>query len=638
MIDKNYMRDEVQSLLHRERWDTVYKLTVDREKEMKQLFTGMMNSDTWELKIVLDEKFESKEAEVLAKTKLQVDEPYQKLARALARHELGHWMHCPLDASYVPLLFDAVSNGLKEASFDESEIAQSAPYVMNMFSDTLVNMLEGKDSEYSEGQTTIYNTFFYTGMDRSGHVPEYFSMFVDTWMNFIGKSKVERNLVKDFAGDYKKVEAVSRELLESIMGKTLAERTISNSLNEVEREQVRDTLRDTSKWHKMAQDYARIMAPYVKDEAKDMEGRISLTPMIGKMMEGEGRKQMIKKLLEGKGKEDQNKDKSQVQPGPGPEQNGDYDRARRMINKAKRHLDDPVMDNFQKYEVFDEAYKMAAGEIVLKFIKPEGVDEAAFPMFYTKTTLTEKLPGNTNNIDWGRTMIVNDSKMLLSRKENPFTISGGMNGPGSFEDIVFIVDNSGSMGWEGRAFDDSKYDMALRAIYSSLNYLEKCGKAPYIRYGVLQFGWRDRTTWSGWVGYNELDTFKSQLFEKYQNSGETVLDPGKVSKTNEDTRRHFLGIMVSDGELHNAPEAAAAVNRVIGNNNDFILLQIQQDANDFSRSIARAGATIVKVDEPKDLVGLTLTVVKNTYAPENFSLTMLRQDSTSAQQTRSKSF
>ena len=235
MIDKNYMRDEVQSLLHRERWDTVYKLTVDREKEMKQLFTGMMNSDTWELKIVLDEKFESKEAEVLAKTKLQVDEPYQKLARALARHELGHWMHCPLDASYVPLLFDAVSNGLKEASFDESEIAQSAPYVMNMFSDTLVNMLEGKDSEYSEGQTTIYNTFFYTGMDRSGHVPEYFSMFVDTWMNFIGKSKVERNLVKDFAGDYKKVEAVSRELLESIMGKTLAERTISNSLNEVER-------------------------------------------------------------------------------------------------------------------------------------------------------------------------------------------------------------------------------------------------------------------------------------------------------------------------------------------------------------------------------------------------------------------
>jgi hypothetical protein len=107
------------------------------------------------------------------------------------------------------------------------------------------------------------------------------------------------------------------------------------------------------------------------------------------------------------------------------------------------------------------------------------------------------------------------------------------------------------------------------------------------------------------------------VFSGYQD-GDTYLDPEKLSQAEAENGKHFLTIMVSDGNLHNNSDAERACRRVIDKKNDFVLIQVKS-SSEFANDMREAGAAVKHLDKPKDLVGLVLDVVSSKYAPQALS-------------------
>jgi hypothetical protein len=177
------------------------------------------------------------------------------------------------------------------------------------------------------------------------------------------------------------------------------------------------------------------------------------------------------------------------------------------------------------------------------------------------------------------------------------------------QDILFIVDTSGSMDWSGYPFDNSKYDLSLQSFYAMVNYLEKVKKASFLNYGLIQFS--NNTIWSKWHSYYELDNVKKALFDMYEGN-RTHLDPKILNEALKTKRDKFMAVMISDGEIENSRDVINSCTEMISEGNDFILLQIASRDN-FANQIASKGGTVVNIDNPKDMINLVLSATKRKY-------------------------
>jgi hypothetical protein len=324
-------------------------------------------------------------------------------------------------------------------------------------------------------------------------------------------------------------------------------------------------------------EFASFMAKYLKNNLEDMKKRIVLNPLIDKMTkDGNFRRQIIRKGLE--------------------------------RGSSLLYADD--------FESFDEIYKSVADEIVLEFLKKGKEEVPRLPLFYMKRRRIEE-GDSFEGIEWGRTIFVDTGKqtdLWLFKGQVPYQIDiEGLPDSGSFEDLLFMVDVSGTMGWSGEPLDGSRYDMALRSIYSVLNYLEKTGKGYYLKYGLIMFSDSGKTMWSGWKSYSELEELKRHLFKDYQ-GGDTILDEDKVREAYTSKHDNFLALMVTDGDIHNPEEAKYVCKKLIEDGNDFVIFQIRF-RSEFAEYMRRNGAAVVNVDKPEDLVGLILRKVGERYSP-----------------------
>ncbi len=576
-------------------WDIVYKLNVSRAAEFKdgggqvheQLVEAFINNLDWQINITFDRNFEQIAERTVSETGLGISNPAEKIVKFAIKHEMGHWEHCPGDTEYKEMILEAISQGLKKGGLSEDQIREKTGEVECMFSDIIVNgtnILRDLDGSFTEGGATFYafqaiksqSQDMLKKLVQNKQYEDYFAIFVDAQMKLVQGNDVARNLAKSYSKDYGVVGKESQRVLEAMIGKDLAQKVFENRLSEQERLDAARLLKKEERWRQMATEFGQIMAKYVKNQSNsDMRKMVHQAPQT--------------KIRE----TDEQKRREVIRQG---------------IGKGGEML------YADKYEVMDETYKQAAERIVVEFMRGTGEIPRTSIFNMAIRRLGDK-EAPTGDIAWSRTIFTGNGKRpWLFKKEMPYDIdTPGSSETGSFEDIIFMLDTSGSMHWSGVALDKSKYDISLRAVYSVIKYLEETGKAPYINYGLVQFGNPESTTWSGWKSYYELDSLKAQLFTGYQNANHTILEGDKINDALLTRKQGFLAIMNTDGEIENLGEAQSACKEVINKGNDFAVLQIAS-RSEFASFMGANGAMVFNIDNPEDLVGLTLSIVRSKYS------------------------
>lgn len=566
IVDTEIAENIIKKYLKNEGWDTLYKLEMKRGRT-KYLIEGGVDKYDWEINFVIDPGYENKVKEIVASEKLDIPRPEEKLAYNVAKHEFSHWDTCPFDVEYYEEILEGVSKGLDRAGFNKKDIEHYSFEVANQFMDIIVNSIAAcKDKEFVVGRGLKYLTVAHANKKKC---TKGFALFADCQMKLYQNQDFFRKLAERFCKDYKEIKEESKKIISLLTTNHISKKAFSNTLDEQDKEFVVEQLEKRDEWGRKAKEFAQIVAKYVKEMEEEVGD--SFSERFKK--DEEFRREVIRKGLE-KGHE---------------------------------------LKYAGEFDVFDEKYMAVAEEIVMEFLRDDR-ETPKFPLFYMRKKRLEE-GDELRNVAWERTIFIDkngEEDVWLYKKEVPYEVEeGGMVGKGSFEDILFIVDTSSSMGWR-KPLDGSKYDLAIRSVYGAIKYLESVGKAYNINYGLIQFGWRGKTSWSGWKGYFDLDDLKRQLFSGYQNAGETILDGEKVEEAMHTSEDNFLAFMTSDGNIHNPKEALKACKEVINAGNDFVLLQIQSD-NLFASSLSKSGAVVKHIKDPNDLVGLVLKKVKDKY-------------------------
>jgi hypothetical protein len=553
----------IRDYLKSEGWDVIYKLDVKRVRE-EHLINAFIDMDDWTISVRLDPQYERKLESCCSGFK--IDHVAERAACAAIKHEFGHWEKCPFDVDYFEEIMDGVSTGLKSAGIAKEKIPELTFPIANMFMDLVVNTLYGlEDDEFRLGMYAFYlkEANLKKGGIGKGY-PDGYGIFVDVQSKLYQIGDFRR-LAEKFS-NYGKIKADSQRIVALLTNEHIARKAFSNTLDEEDKRFVKELLEDRSKWRRKAAKFAQLISKYKIDTQMD-------SSFTRKFKKDRGfRREVIK----------------------------------RGIEKGHELL------YAEKFDILDEIYDKESEEIILRFLGKKDTT-FNFPLFWMKRERVEE-DDKLDNIAWERTLFVDrggEEEVWLFKKKVPYEIEvGRVVGPKSFEDILFIIDVSGSMDWSGEPLDGSKYDLAIRSVYGVVKYLEKIGKAVHLNYGLIQFG--DRTTWSGWKSYWKLDELKRRLFEGYQ-GGTTELDPKKVEEAWNSRNDNFLTFMLSDGEIHeNFDQAVSVCKKIIDYGNDFVLLQLQSGCK-FASILKEYGAIVKFIDEPEDLVGLVLEKLKEKY-------------------------
>jgi len=588
---KSYLTQQYPEL------NAIYKLKFERGP-VQQLVQASIDRYNWQISIKLDDSFEEKIAALSVKAKLKIDEPVEKALHFIAEHEVGHWKRCPKDMVYGEIGLSAISKGLKAAGLEEQRVVQLTPYVANMFFDVIDNTLV-RNGQFREGAGIFYTSVAYTGNDQLSkpNFKDYYALFVDCQFKISKDGEEFRDVGEKYSKDYTKLKDVSKQLIETLLGNELAEKAIGGKLSEDDIEKVNYILSDENRWRESATQFAKIIAPFVKDEQKDMEQNVPLMPMLQRFKNDNGfRKRVIEQGLNREGQE----------AGGGKPITERGSSAGNSITYATN------------FEVFDQVYRQASGQIVLEFIGRKGEGEQpSLDIFHMNREQIDKAPVILpKSMAWDRTLFLrkgNDQETQLFEKKVPYSIpiEPGAAKSGSSGDLLFLLDVSGSMSWSGQPLDGSKYDMCLRTVYSIINYLEISNKAANINYGLAQFGVRNRTTWDGWKGYEKINELRTDLFKGYQNAGETVLESSTID-TILSKRNRFMAIVVTDGAFSNEQDATKACIKMMETGNSLVLFELNEQSN-IGGAVREAGGTVIHVDDPNDLVGINLRIVAERY-------------------------
>ncbi len=638
-------------------WDTLYRLDFQRRPD-PHIIEAEVDNMTWNMSVTVDTEIEKKLEKIAKDAKLKVQDPVATAMRGVVDHERGHWKICPMDLHYTEEMLNAVSLGLQREGFSETEVKQHTPYVVNMIADAIINGTHVEDPAFIDGRTVVYTSRAFTSdttkLDRKPNFIDYMGMWVDLQMKLLGTDDEARKIAEKYVDNYRDIKDTSRQLLSVLVGNDIAQRAFDNKLTQQDRDNIPFILEDRRKWAEKSEQFARIIAPYIKNNQQDMEQNIQLMPMLAGMAGGgqgqqkqsgsgggsqqgeeDGENQAMGSMIdEGL---DRLEEDAKAELGIGDDDDKDENSGNKKKGKkggvgdedeqdeaVSQQMGQKVASNSNRMgggigreigyapqlDVFDALYRRKAGQIVLNFQTTEG-DAPSTPLFYMAKRKIEENESLDSTVAWERTMFVHGEPWIY-KKEVPFEIN--LEGPstkGSYEDIMFMIDVSGSMDWNNVPLDGGKYDMALRTVYAVIKYLEKSGKAPFMNFGLMQFS--GRTTWSGWQSYGTLKTLRNQLFTGFEGGG-TVLSTEKVLAAEKSSSKHYLTIMVSDGGLANTDDAFQACRTVVQKENDFVLFQIQ-DRSSFGQSMASLNVPVIQVDDPKDIIGISLDIVRSKYAP-----------------------
>lgn len=605
----------IRSHLQQRGWDVVYGLDVT-VTETPSLVEAGIDRNTWHIHYQVDPRIHQTLEQLLYREKLTVVSARDKLLTAAADHEEGHWSICPFDRDYAEDILYGISTGLRKSGLSEEEAVRYTPDVANWFMDYIdntVNAVTNRDRGFDEG----IGLFYLHNLRRNPADPG-FALFVDAQMKVYGRQSSDidppesklRTAVRsvkrliglgdinyDFRSiaekvpQYTEISADAVRLCKAMLPDSLAEKAYTQGLDLHDQRVVEEELMKRELWPQKAEAFAAVFAPYAKQHCQN--------PSPGHESEHQGKHDrgrcgFVRKMIED------------------PEVKKDL--VQRALGKG-RQASPAGLPYITTQECFEIVYNLRAEEIVLNYFKDaEEPESSGLDLFHLQNRLLEDGEVITGQMNWSRTLFVprgTDKELWLYRKEVPYQLEEAMiPGRKSIEDILFVIDVSGSMGWSRKPLDGSKYDLAAQSVFGVLKGLEKLGRGAHARYGLILFS--DKTEFSGWEGYYSLDKFKRLIFTGYQGGG-THLDPQVMDKALQENRDRFLTLLISDGEIDNTDQAVAVVKKLITAGNDVIQFGMGGGTT-FSKKIKKHGAAVVSVRHARDLAGLTLDKVTQRYS------------------------
>ena len=632
-------RTIIESHLYNKGWDVLYNLEVVVE-ETPILIEAGINRDNWHIHCQIDPKIIEKLDELVLREGIKVDDPARKILCAAADHEEGHWSICPFDRDYVEDILHGIGSGLIKGGMSAEEATQFIPDIANLFIDYIDNAVQGLDSkegiDFSEGIS-----LFYLHNVRRNENDLGFSVFVDAQMKVYGKSadNISFSRFQQFKNifsnnsipssfrtmaeehpNYKTLAKDSLRLCKTMLPAPLAEKAYAQGIDGYDARLVVEELTKRELWGKKAEAFAEVFAPYSRKHCQDGETELQQGQGSEKSKSRQSKNNQKRQGNHKSESNSQSQKKHKHHHGhcsfvrellEDPESKKDL--VARALRKG-RQASQAGLPYLTQQEVYEAIYELKAEEIVLKFFNDdnEGEEMPAFDLFYLRNRKLEEEEGITGKMNWGRTLFVprnSKNELWLHQREVPYQIEEELlPGRKSIEDVLFVVDVSGSMGWSGQPLDGSKYDLSLQAIFGTFKGLEVLGRGAHAKYGLVLFG--DATTFSGWEGYYSLDKFKKSIFNGYQGGG-TELDAQVMETVFQDNKDRFLTIFISDGDISN-PDASDVIKKYLHSGNDVIQFSIQGNTS-FSNAIKRDGAIIVPVNNPQHLAGLTLEKVTERY-------------------------
>lgn len=575
----------IKKILKNEGWDTLYKLSIEWDIN-KHLILSKIDPYNWRINIQIDRNSKNIIENISNLTKMKIQQPYLKALYFNLKKVKGQWDYCPGDIYYLESILDGITVGLKKANLNDKHIKKYYLYVASLFIELICNSsiaLKTLDTYFLEGMEVWYTTQVYLLQKANNY--DYYSIFINSLFRLCQLPKVAEKISSRLSKNYKNLYNESINLVKSLLkgDEDVEKDTIftiwEGKAAKKDLDYISLALMKKELWREKATKFAEIIGKYQKKNLNDIPELVILASPLEKM------------------KNDENFRRAIIREG---------------LNKGSAML------YADRFEILDEIYKKEAEKIIIELTNKKYTYTFNYPIFYMRKKRIED-SRDIENIEWGRTIIVenkNEPNLWLFKSETPYLHHYELSHElttktKNLQDLLFIIDASRSMSWTGVPLDESKYDISVRVLYSCINYLEKNKIAPYLKYGLIMFGDKKKTFWSGWKKYEELNLLKKSLFEKY-GSTTTILLADKVKKAVSSNPRNFLTIMITDGEIYNKKEAKAACMSIIKRNNDFILFQIRSNSS-FAREMEENGATVIYINNPKDLVKIAIKKVETKY-------------------------
>ena len=633
LMEYEEIMDIARSVLQKEGWDLNYNLKVELGDNVDSVIQASMNEESWEINLKIDKKLRERLGRISKIYKLSYDNPEKKAIYSAIMHEKGHWDVCPGDIKFSAEIFEGVSLGLARAGFTQEEIIEYTPQVANMFSDTIVNSYNSRYENFVDGVFLIFGTRVEPerGILFKRDIPEYMSIFVDVNAKLFGRDARERRIAERKLKGYKELEKYTKAILESLIGRDLAAKALDGSLSSEERKDAIYKMADHKGWEHYAARYAEIMSPFLKGQIQNIKkqfgncgGACNVNSKKQRTAEGEGNKQGENKNQKRtnnktkKGKETARKRGEGIKPGQDKKTGkvlGKIDKDNAEIRKEMAAHSIGIGGRglyLTPFENLDAQYSALATKIVVNFSNSENkkINVNRSPLIYPIRRMDEN--EKLKDVVWSKTIFnpKDDDGVVLYRRDKPFT-SDAQHVPynGSYKDILFVFDVSGSMGWTGNALDGSGYDMVLRSMYAVLSYLESVGMAAYLNYGLIQFS--GKTEFTGWKSYGEISEIKQAAFKKYQGDG-TILDINVLEKAFAESKDKFVTIVVTDLGIWNLNEVLRSFKRMVKQGNEIVIINYTD--SDMAKTDGEIDGILIKnVKNPSGLVGLILNISKDKY-------------------------
>ena len=587
------------------------------------------------IQLTVSRRFEPLVQSMIQKHKLRVDteSACEAIVYHLLVHEFNHHHYCP----HSVFLFEQILNGIRRVvekkEIRESKIRQVCLEIHNMFSDTVINAIESQSDQskrYRLGQdlAQLLVLFYRSQTKWSGKSDKAMRLFLESNMLLSSTSdeiyEQARHYLPKFFWHH---ERVLRDIIELFLQEPgLVERTLTKDLLDCDSTEIVNRLLDYKQWPQQAEDYARIIHPYLKQSHEWLENAFAEyaaePAALSKIREARlsnvsrGRKGDAGTMAQA-GNGDPAPGESVAQPSDSSYQKqfrpkpaiGTKEKQTHPINHSATPHREAGTSNLKKhdYQSLNRFYEERAGNIKLE---GEFVDQSLEIL----TGIEETDLSNLSKLRLSSSFVLKrpDGSLYMSLKKRSFPLtidSRGGETVSGLPDLCFVFDSSGSMQFEPSA-EQGEYHIALLAFYSILHELEAKGLASLLRFNALNFS--DTTFASGWRPYYEIEAVKKVLLQ--HQGGGTKIDVGKLSAIRHERKDNYLLFLLSDLEISNVSALEAELIKTHQSKAANVLIFKLGGKNLLSARLEEAGINIFYIRTAADFMNGSITIARSVYS------------------------
>ncbi len=206
--------------------------------------------------------------------RMEADTAFEAIVYHLLVHEFNHHHYCPGNAFLFQQILDGIRAVVEMREIRESRIKSVCFEIHNMFADTVINAIESHDDQsnrYRTGQdlTNLLALYYRSqGKVLRGRCDKAMTLFLESNSLLSSTSdkiyeKSKRYLPLLFWNEERALERLVEVFLEE---QSLIERTLARDLLDSDSGEIVKRMCDYKQWHARAEDYARVIYPYMKQQ------------------------------------------------------------------------------------------------------------------------------------------------------------------------------------------------------------------------------------------------------------------------------------------------------------------------------------------------------------------------------------